>query len=80
MLQEQIIVDTHDRYYVPIWLKTNLTVKEAAAISGIGERSIREMAESEGAHFAFRLGNKVLINRQLFDQYIMDECIKLSLQ
>ena len=76
MLKEQIMKDTYDRFFVPIWFKTNLTVKEAAALSGIGEHSIREMIESGGAHFYFRIGNKWMINRQLFDQYIINECSK----
>ena len=29
---------------VPVWLKSNLTIKEAAALTGIGEQSIRQQA------------------------------------
>ena len=76
MLQKQITQDTNDRFFVPILFKTNLTVKEAAALSGIGEHSIREMIESGGANLYFRIGNKWMINRQLFDQYIINECSK----
>ena len=43
---------------VPVWLKTNLTVKEASAVSGIGEQSIREQAILPTANFAFKVGNK----------------------
>ena len=58
---------------IPIWHKANLTVKEAAEYSGIGESSIREMIR-ENNSFSFRVGNKWLINRKLFDEYIMRIC------
>ena len=59
---------------VPIWHKANLTVKEAAAYSGIGENSIREKLKDENACFAFQVGNRWLINRELFDDYIKGIC------
>lgn len=63
-----------DGFFVPIWHKANLTIKEAAAYSGIGENSIREMLKDENAHFSFRIGNRWLINRELFDEYIKELC------
>ena len=32
------------KFDVPIWHKTNLTVEEAAAYSGIGSQKLREMS------------------------------------
>jgi len=55
---------------VPVWLKLNLTIKEASAVSGIGEKSIREQAVLPEANFAFKVGNKTMINRNLFERYI----------
>ena len=34
------------KFDVPIWHKTNLTVEEAAAYSGIGSQKLREMSDS----------------------------------
>ena len=59
---------------VPIWEKANLTVKEAAAYSGIGENSLREILKEKDAKFSFMIGNKRLINRELFDKYIQAIC------
>lgn len=59
---------------VPIWRKANLTVKEAAAYSGIGETTIREMLKSKEMPFSFKVGTKWLINRELFDRYIQELC------
>lgn len=61
---------TAEQLEVPIWLKTNLTIKEAAAVTGIGEQTIRAQAFCPNAHFAFKVGNKIMINRRLFDKYI----------
>ena len=36
---------------VPIWEKTNLTVEEAAAYSGIGRNKIRELSDDDRCPF-----------------------------
>ena len=55
---------------VPIWEKSNLTLEEAAAYSGIGIGKIREITNNEKCRFVLWVGNKRLIKRLLFDQYI----------
>jgi excisionase family DNA binding protein len=55
---------------VPIWEKSNLTLEEAAAYSGIGMGKIRELSNDEKCRFVLWVGNKRLIKRRLFDQYI----------
>ena len=55
---------------VPIWGKTNLTLEEAAAYSGIGINKLRELTNDEDCKFVLWLGNKRLIKRRLFDQFI----------
>ena len=54
----------------PIWEKSNLTLEEAAAYSGIGIGKIREITNEEKCRFVLWVGNKRLIKRRLFDQYI----------
>lgn len=63
-----------DRMFVPIWRKANLSVKEASIYSGIGETSIREMVSEKGCKFSFKVGNKWLINRELFEKYFLNLC------
>ena len=58
---------------VPIWEKSTLTLEEAAAYSGIGMGKIRELSNDEKCRFVLWVGNKRLIKRRLFDQYI-DSC------
>ncbi len=55
---------------VPIWEKTNLTVEETSAYSGIGLNKIRELTKDENCPFVLRIGAKRLIKRKLFDAFI----------
>lgn len=55
---------------VPIWKKANLTLEEAAAYSGIGIGKLREITNDENCNFVLWIGNKRLIKRRLFDQFI----------
>ena len=58
------------KHQVPIWEKSNLTLEEAAAYSGIGINKIREITNDERCKFVLWIGNKRLIMRRLFDAYI----------
>ena len=55
---------------VPIWEKSNLTLEEAAAYSGIGINKIRELTNQQNCNFVLFVGCKRLIKRRLFDAYI----------
>lgn len=58
------------KYEVPIWEKSNLTLEEAAAYSGIGINKLREISNDEKCKFVLWIGNKRLIKRKPFDAYI----------
>lgn len=55
---------------IPIWEKSNLSLEEAAAYSGIGINKLREITNEDRCKFILRVGNKRLIKRRLFDQSI----------
>lgn len=55
---------------VPIWEKSNLTLKEAAAYSGIGVNKLRELSNDERCSFVLWVGGKRLIKRRLLDEFI----------
>lgn len=59
-----------EKYNVPIWQKTNLTLEETAAYSGIGVNKIRTISDDENCSFVLWVGNKRLIKRRMFDDYI----------
>ena len=55
---------------VPIWEKSNLTLEEAAAYSGIGINKLREISNDDVARFVLWVGSKRLTKRKDFDRYI----------
>ncbi len=55
---------------VPIWEKSNLTLKEAAAYSGIGVNKLRELSNDERCSFVLWVGGKRLIKRRLLDEFL----------
>lgn len=58
---------------VPIWEKSNLTLEEAAAYSGIGINKLRDMTNDEHCKLVLWVGSKRLIKRKLLDKYL-EEC------
>lgn len=55
---------------VPIWLKTNLTLEEAAAYTGIGVGKLRTISDDESCDFVLWVGTKRLLKRQKLDEYL----------
>ncbi len=58
------------KHEVPIWEKSNLTLEEAAAYSGIGINKPREITNQRGCDFVLWIGTKRLIKRKRLDAYI----------
>ena len=57
---------------IPIWEKSNLTLEEAAAYSGIGVNKLREISNAKDCKFVLWVGNKRLIKRSLLDRFFED--------
>lgn len=55
---------------MPIWEKLNLTIEEASEYSNIGVNKIREISNDDNCPFVLWIGNKRLIKRRKFDEYI----------
>ena len=55
---------------IPIWEKSNLTIEEAALQSGIGRNKLRQLTDDENCKFVLWVGNKRLIKRKKFDEFI----------
>lgn len=56
--------------FVPIWKKQNLTLKEAAEYSNIGINRIEVLMKKPNCPFVLQVGNKRLVKRRLFDEFI----------
>ena len=60
---------------VPIHLKMNLTIKEAAEYSNIGINKIDTMLRSPNCPFVLYVGTKKLVKRKEFEEYIRDKLV-----
>lgn len=58
------------KYDVPIWHKSNLTIDEAVGYSGIGRERLRKLTSQEECPFVLHIGNRRMIKRRIFDEYI----------
>lgn len=52
-------------------MKYALTIKEAAYYFNIGEKRIRRLAEGNTDSFSFRSGNRYLIIRSKFEEFLL---------
>lgn len=61
-----------ERLHIPFWLKSNLTIEEAAAFSGVGRNKLRELSDDEtsriGDVFLFTAPEWVQAHRAFGDQ------------
>ena len=55
---------------VPMWEKSNLTLEEAAAYSGIGINKLRKLTNDDQCEFVLWVGTKRLIKRKKLDEYL----------
>ena len=55
---------------IPIWEKSNLTLEEAAAYSGIGINKLRQLTDDDNCEFVLWIGTKRLIKRRKFGEYM----------
>lgn len=52
--------------------KLLLTPKEASAWSGIGINRVKEMLREDDCPFVTKVGNRYMVNRQRFEEYVYD--------
>lgn len=60
---------------VPIHLKMNLTIKEAAEYSNIGVNKIDSMLRSPNCPFVLFVGTNKLVKRKEFEDYIREKLV-----
>lgn len=58
------------KFDIPIWCKANLSIEEAAAYTGIGRDKLYEMTSLADCPFVLWVGNRRMIKRRIFDEYI----------
>ena len=56
---------------IPYWEKYMLTLREAAEYFHIGEKKMRQIVEENmDASFILTSGNRVMVKRKLFEEYL----------
>lgn len=55
---------------VPLWEKSNLTLKEAAEYTGIGINKLRDISNDDNCPFVLWVGGKRLLKRKQLDEYL----------
>ncbi len=60
------------QYCVPIPEKVTLSIKEAAAYSGIGQNKLDYLLRSPRCPFVLYVGTKKLVKRKKFEKFISD--------
>lgn len=59
--------------YVPLNEKWLLTIPESAAYFGVGQNRISELALQDGCKFVLFVGNKKLIKRKKFEEFLDEQ-------
>lgn len=57
---------------VPVYKKVLLTVEEASDYSGFGVNKVRNLIKEKNVNFVVNNGNKHLIMREKFEEYILN--------
>lgn len=60
----------NNRTSVPIWEKTNLTIREAAEYSNIGINKIESLLSNPMCSFVLYVGRKKLVKRKEFERFL----------
>lgn len=55
---------------IPLWERSNLTLEEASAYSGIGVNKLRKISDDSNCTFVLWNGSKRLIKRKMLDAYL----------
>lgn len=72
--QEGEVYMKEEQFEIPIWKRYTLNIEEAANYYHIGQGKLREIVEEHPeAEFVIYNGNRVLIKRKRFEEYL-DAC------
>lgn len=68
--------ETKIKKEVPLWEKMNLTLDEAAKLTGVGVNRLREISDREDCDFVLWVGNKRLLKRKKLEEYLdQQKCV-----
>lgn len=59
--------------------RTLLTLKEVCDYTGWGQTKVRQILKRPSSTFTIRMGNRLYVNKDLFDEYLR-RCAKYQIQ
>lgn len=62
--------NTNDELLIPLWVKPNLSIEEAASYFDIGIGKMYEMTSGEDCPFVLWVGSRQMIKRKRFEEYL----------
>ena len=65
-----------EKYDIPLYRKPFLSIEEAVAYTGIGRDTLYELTNPEDCPFVLWIGNRRMIKRRVFDEYI-EKCYSI---
>lgn len=74
---EYLLPDTYDRLHVKgvFMEKAIMSLKEVCDYTGWGETKVRQILKNPANKFTVVLGNRLFVNKKLFDEYL-EKCAK----
>jgi excisionase family DNA binding protein len=65
-----------EKYDIPLYRKPFLSIEEAVTYTGIGRDKLYELTNPEDCPFVLWIGNRRMIKRRVFDEYI-EKCYSI---
>ena len=65
-----------EKYDIPLYRKPFLSIEEDVAYTGIGRDKLYELTNPEDCPFVLWIGNRRMIKRRVFDEYI-EKCYSI---
>lgn len=59
--------------------KLLLSLKEVCKLTGVGETKMREILKKNDGKFTVNVGNRLYVNRKIFQEYL-DKCAKYQIK
>lgn len=59
--------------------KALMSLKEVCEYTGIGETKMREILKRPTSEFTVRIGNRLYVNKKMFDEYLA-KCAKYQIR
>ena len=75
-MEEIELAENKKQFEIPLYEKPFLSIEEASVYTGIGRDKLYELTNPEDCPFVLWIGNRRMIKRRVFDEYI-EKCYSI---